>query len=428
MIKAKRDVVQRVKLVTKRARGQAFQMWYAYVGRDPLTAKRIEITRSNKKELLDALDEYYAAMRKGIAASDVPDALSASNVAEFNAAREALGGGSVLEAAQIVSEARRKLRDAGMGETSILDAVRAFCDGKAGLAEISLQDALDGFLATLNPAQTEYRDTFRSRVGRMVLALGGDTLVSDVTPQMALGYVEKNFAGLSEKTYNGNLGDLKRFFNWCAAPVRAYCKGNPLETAEKRREASKRPEFMQPEEVQAWMDLLLANAYDEKGKKFLWWNALGFFTGARTVDIMRLAWKDVDLEARTILYAEPKGFSHGVPPRFVKLSDAAMAWLTAAPPTRGEPDEKVFPGVDKTRSVSNALARLAQKHGLKKPANAARHTFVTMHVAAYHDAALTESIVGTSSTMRKRHYQNLVREDVAKRYFEEVRPRRSPTV
>ena len=85
----------------------------------------------------------------------------------------------------------------------------------------------------------------------------------------------------------------------------------------------------------------------------------------------------------------------------------------------------MFPGVDKTRSVSNALARLAQKHGLKKPANAARHTFVTMHVAAYHDAALTESIVGTSSTMRKRHYQNLVREDVAKRYFEEVRPRGS---
>ena len=228
---------------------------------------------------------------------------------------------------------------------------------------------------------------------------------------------------MAEKTYNGILGDLKTFFNWCAKPVRGFCKVNPLESAEKRREARREIEYLSADETQKWFDILLAGACDEKSKALLWWNALGFFAGARTAEIHRLRWKDIDLSERTVLFSEPKGFAHGVPPRYVKLCDAAMSWMLAAPPARGKDSDLVFPTRDGTRSVSNVLERVAKKNGVTLPRNAARHTFITMHVAAYHNAAETESIVGTSATMRRSHYQGLVKEEEALRYFREVRPR-----
>ena len=237
-----------------------------------------------------------------------------------------------------------------------------------------------------------------------------------------MAYLELNFGASAEKTFNNNLGDLRSFFNWCAKPVRAYCRENPLASAEKRREAKKDVEYLSADDTKKWFDIMLSCAYDRRGKMLLWWNTLGFFAGARTAEIRRLTWKDVDLKSGTVRFAEPKGFAHGVPPRFVKLNDAARAWLAAAPLERGAPDENVFDGVDDTRAVSNAVERVARKNGLRLPRNAARHTFITMHVAAYHNAAETESIVGTSATMRRRHYQGLVREEEAKRYFEEVRP------
>jgi len=424
MIKSKKEVVQSIRKVVKRARGREFEMFFAYIGKDPVTAKRIELARSNRSELLGEIDRYYATMREGVSPSDVSRALSAREIAELNAARTALGGvASIPDAAAAYAKARAILDEAGMKETSIVDAVRAFADGESGVRHTKLSDALDAYIARLNPAQTEYRRTIQSRVGRFVYDLGGDRPVSSVTPTEALDWLERTMATESPTTYNGYLGDIKSFFNWCAKPVRAFCKSNPIASAEKRHVAYKRPEYMTAEETRKWLDILLDAACDEKSKLLLWRTALWFFTGARTVEIQRLKWKDLDLAGRTVFYAEVKGSQHGVPPRYVQLNDAAMAWLNARPPRRGRPDEDIFPSRDDTRSVSNTLERVARRNGLKIPKNAGRHTFITMHVAAYHDAALTESIVGTSSTMRGGHYQSPVKEEEAKRYFEEVRPR-----
>lgn len=423
MIRTKKEVVANIREVSKSASGKTYTMWNAYVGRDPISGRKIDITRANRAEVVAAVDRFYATLRAGVMPGDVKDALSQKDVNELRAAREALGGTPVLEAADILVRAREALDRAGLSDVTILDAVRAYAESQSGITPKTLSDALDAYVATFNAEQETYRQTIRTRVGRAVQELGPARLVSEITPTEALAYVDRNFGHLAEKTYNGVLGDLKTFFNWCAKPVRGFCRTNPLESAEKRREAYKRPEFMTPEETQRWLDILLAGACDEKSKALLWRAALGFFTGARTAEIQRLAWKDLDLDGRTVFFAEVKGSQHGAPPRFVRLNDAALAWLTARPLVRGAPDDPIFPSRDDTRSVSNALDRVARRNGLKIPKNAARHTFITMHVAAYHDAALTESIVGTSSTMRSGHYQSPVREEEALRYFNEVRPR-----
>ena len=423
MIQSKAEVVRHIRKTVKRSCGKAYTYFVAHVGSDPISGRRIDIVRPSRQKLIDAINIYYDTMRAGVMPGDMKDAMSATDLAELRAAREKLGGMSIVEAADAIAKARELLADADLGSTSVVDAVSAFVSAKSGVNKITLSDAFDAYLATFNADQETYRAVIKQRVWRALLELGAGRLVSDVTPKEAMDYLERNFGSAAEKTFNNNLGDLRTFFAWCAKPVRAYCKENPLATAEKRKEAKKRPEFMSADETQKWFDILLASACDEKSKMYLWWNALGFFAGARTAEIHRLVWKDVDLEAGTVLFAEPKGFAHGIPPRFVKLNDAALAWMRAAPLTRGAPDDPVFVGVDETRSVSNYLAVLARKNGIAIPRNAARHTFITMHVAAYHDAALTESIVGTSATMRRSHYQGLVREDEAKRYFEKVRPR-----
>ncbi len=422
MIQSKQEVVRRVRETRKTIGGKAYTYYSAHVGSDPITGRRIDIVRSSRAALMDAINDYYAVLRAGVMPGDVDAALNPKDIAEVRAAREKLGATSIVEAADIVARAKEVLADAGLSDVSVLDAVAAFVGTKSGVNRKTLADAFDAYLATFNADQETYRKVIKTRVGRMVVELGAERLVSDITPTEAMDWVERSFSGLSEKTYNNYLGDCRTFFNWCAKPVRAFCRENPLATAEMRRVARKMPEFMPVEDVKKWFFILLSSACDEKSKMILWWNALGFFAGARTAEIHRLKWKDVDLDKRTVLFAEPKGFAHGVPPRFVKLNDAAMAWLEAAPPTRRGPDDPVFADVDETRSVSNYLAVLAKRNGIVLPKNAARHTFVTMHVAAYHDAALTESIVGTSATMRRSHYQGLVREEEAKRYFEEIRP------
>lgn len=409
-----------------RKNGREYRVLSAYVGRDPVTGRRIQFARADRAELVAEIDRYYAAMRAGVAPGDLRDALSPQEIAEFRAARGEIGADAphaLLDAAAAFARARRELDAAGLADVSVDEAVRRFVEASGGVHETTLEAAFEAYLASFGEAQETYRGIVRSRVGRAVVALGATRNVSSVTPREALAYVEESFGKMSEVTYNNHLGDLKTFFNWCAKPVRAFCKSNPLESAEKRNVAYRRPEYMSPEETQQWLDVLLAGACDERSKALLWRTALGFFTGARTAEIQRIKWKDIDLEGRTMFVAEVKGSQHGAPPRFVKLCDAAMAWLTARPLERGDPDADVFPSRDDTRAVSNALDRVARRHGLKIPKNAARHTFITMHVAAYHDAALTESIVGTSSTMRSGHYQSPVREEEALRYFNEVRPK-----
>jgi len=422
MIASKAEVVRRIRETRKTIDGRGYTYFVAHVGSDPITGRRIDIVRNSRAALMDAINDYYAVLRAGVMPGDVDAALNPKDIAEVRAAREKLGGTSIVEAADIIARAKEVLADAGLADITILDAVASFAGTKTGVKRTTLAAAFDAYLATFNAEQETYRKVIKTRVGRMVVELGAERLVSDITPTEAMDWVERSFGGLSEKTYNNYLGDCRTFFNWCAKPVRAYCRENPLASAEKRKEAKKRPEFMPVDDVKKWFSILLASACDEKSKMILWWNALGFFAGARTAEIHRLKWKDVDLDKRTVLFAEPKGFAHGVPPRFVKLNDAAMAWLTAAPPTRHGPDDLVFASVDETRAVSNYLAVLAKKNGIILPKNAARHTFITMHATAFHDAALTESIVGTSSTMRRSHYQGLVREEEAKRYFEEIRP------
>jgi hypothetical protein len=59
----------------------------------------------------------------------------------------------------------------------------------------------------------------------------------------------------------------------------------------------------------------------------------------------------------------------------------------------------------------------AARLGLKVGRNFGRHTCATMHCAAFGDPRRTEAMLGTSSSMRVKHYMGLVTRTEGERYF-----------
>ncbi|MDA3923699.1 MAG: hypothetical protein PF904_03255 [Kiritimatiellae bacterium] len=63
------------------------------------------------------------------------------------------------------------------------------------------------------------------------------------------------------------------------------------------------------------------------------------------------------------------------------------------------------------------MGETAKKLKIKLPRNAGRHTFITMHVAAYERPEMTDNMTGTSSQMRSNHYQGLTTKKEGEKYF-----------
>lgn len=432
MIRSKAEAIRAIRPVTKKVNGKLYGMFVSWLGSDPISGRRLEIVRADRRVLLQEIDKFYSTVRNGVQPGDALQAMNPSDVEELRRSRlvleDVLGRkpekGAIPNVLQEFAEARLALNQAGFDGISIVEAVRQFAASHKGLTETTLSTALDKFLSTLNDSQETYRNIIQTRVGKAIMELGAERLVSSIKPTEAMNYLQNAFGDKSEKHFNNNLQDLKTFFNWCARPVNGFCRENPLASAVKKRIPHTRIKFLDVDDTKTLFSFLAEEARrKERGKAIVWASALWFFCGCRMAEIHRLTWGDFDETDGTVLVAEPKGFQHGIPPRFVKMPDAAKEWIKAFPLKRGEATESVFKRFfDSAQLLSNAIGKMAKRANVDLPRNSGRHTFITMHVAAFHDAGRTEQMVGTSSTMRRTHYQGLVKEDEALRYFSEIRP------
>ena len=145
--------------------------------------------------------------------------------------------------------------------------------------------------------------------------------------------------------------------------------------------------------------------------------ALGFFAGVRTVEIERAAWEDLDLDGAVLRIPRPKGTAAGPKPRLVELEPNAVAWLRrwkrwTVRRLRGrEPHGPVVPRprlfAEWKRATLEPLGLSWGDAGLR---NVMRHTYATMHVGAFRDAAATALNLGhgRSGAVLEKHYMGLV--------------------
>lgn len=158
---------------------------------------------------------------------------------------------------------------------------------------------------------------------------------------------------------------------------------------------------------------LLENIED----RFVPFIALGGFAGLRTIEILRLEWKDVWFDKGVIEVGKDKAKT--ATRRLAPIVPALEAWLKprakTGPILPGIRDEFHF-----TKLFKNATSKLIDAKGQPLVAlvhNGLRHSFCSYRLAVTKSAAQVSLEAGNSPKMLFENYRELVTEKAAQEYF-----------
>lgn len=230
-------------------------------------------------------------------------------------------------------------------------------------------------------------------------------------------------------TYNSYLRQLKSALNLAVAE--RELESSPASSVFPMRETWKEPAFFDAGRVERIFRILEAHpgAAESGVGAFL---TLGFFAGVRSAEILRARWEDIDLEGAVVRIPHPKGHARGRRPRLVELEPNAAAWLRLWRDwTAAHLGSAAGPIVRDEHDVRNWKAlRLAPENlswGNDAAHNAPRHTYATMHVAAFRDAAATALNLGhvRGTAILERHYRGLATRAEGEAYWK-IRPSPRP--
>lgn len=388
-----RSLEESLDSITKRTRtvgGTEYTTFDAYLGVDPITRKPRRMFDKDRPRLVQRIKEFHSSIRKN---GDV---------------------GAMLTPMQIIDAAAAydEMEKAGVRMT-LRDAIRDFLAGKAAKVETQrkrVDEAYAEYIASYGQLQVSHVDAVKYRVGHWVSSLKDGACLSDVTAQSVVKFIDSRFAS-SNKSWNNALTYIRSFLNWCMAPERAYLAENPIRDVKKKQIAWREPEYMTP--AQAEQMLRICDGRKAKRPDMLAHTILNMLCGMRREEILRMP-KDpdavrVNIQDETVRVAKPKGFQKGIRPRAFHIPANALAWMKSF---------DFEAGVRRiTEKTSLFIAQEMRDAGSKIPNNACRHTFITMHCAAYGDPAKTEAIVGTSATMRARNYMGLASKKDGEAFF-----------
>ena len=195
-------------------------------------------------------------------------------------------------------------------------------------------------------------------------------------------------------------------FNYGIA--RGYCLANPIKQTAKAKEVDRPPGILSVAQS--------ANLLAHAGPEILPAIALGLFAGLRPEsETWKLRWEDIDFESRLIDVAAER--TKTAQRRFVKMADNLVAWLLpfrkdagAVCPATGD---AYFTRLTQARDGAGIL---------DWPSDALRHTYASMHFAAFRNAGETSEQLGHSDLkMLFRHYRERVKPAEALKFWE-IRP------
>ena len=207
----------------------------------------------------------------------------------------------------------------------------------------------------------------------------------------------------SLRTRANYFSDLSNFFGF--AVRKGYCAENPLARLDKPKvDEASAPAVFTPTEAAN-----LLNASERLGGRMTAFFALGLFAGLRTTELLKLDWRQIDLDARTIEVTSDvsKTRDH----RYVTISENLAAWLVPYRRAHGPVRSAAWRW---HRDVARKAAKLTEW-----PDNGMRHSFGSYHFAHHSNAALTASEMGHRGETRTLfgHYRALVKPVEAMRFW-----------
>ena len=142
--------------------------------------------------------------------------------------------------------------------------------------------------------------------------------------------------------------------------------------------------------------------------------ALGFFCGLRTAEILRLDWKEIDLNADHLRIDRGKTGS-----RLATMTEAARLWLSTHAVRQGP----VWTASERSlHGDIDDLFSLPGMEDVKHLANGMRHTFISCRCAETRNPAAVADECGTSPAVIQRHYRETVTPEDAEAFFA-IRPK-----
>ena len=202
-------------------------------------------------------------------------------------------------------------------------------------------------------------------------------------------------AAASRKTWNNYRADLHAFFAWTADRQRRWIRENPVTAVDKFKDGRGVPTSLNVNQAQ----LLMNYVAGYEGGKMARFFALALFAGLRPGpdgELYKLARhadlpKFVDLE-RGVIHLQPE-VSKTHQYRQVIIRPNLKAWLTTY---TGE----ILP-TNHDRMLKHVRAKFHLGHDVL------RHTFFSMHVAAFKSVGEAAIEGGNTESVVKRHYLNL---------------------
>ena len=296
----------------------------------------------------------------------------------------------------------------------VVDRLRSARGRARAVPPLTVGELFDRRLAAFSPAQERSTGSVRAAGAFFRRAFGADAPVELLSREEILRALDRH---RHPRTWNSGFAILRAACNWAVGE--RLIDRSPMAGMRPKRIAWKEPGFLPPDRVERIFRAAEAHpgAAESGIGAFL---SLSFFAGVRTAEILRARWEDFDPDGAVFRVPRPKGFARGRKPRIVELEPNAAAWLrrwrdwTAA--HAGAAAGRI---VRDEHDVRNWKALRLAPDGLSWSDNAGRHTYATMHVGAFRNAAATALNLGhlRGTGLLDRHYRGLVPRAVAETYW-----------
>lgn len=245
-------------------------------------------------------------------------------------------------------------------------------------------------------ASKRYLETLRSHLSRFAAGFGDDIRV--VTTADIDGWLRaQKVGGRARNNFRGSVITLFRF-----AQKQGYlAKGKHTEADDVARAKDRGGAIgiLTPKDLA----FVLTRA-PERVRVFI---ALGAFTGMRSSEILRLEWRDVNIERRFITVAAEKAKT--ATRRLVPIQPNLLQWLGAGHGNSG----RLF----RTQHDADRAIGYAKRLGVEWPNNALRHSYATYRLALIADAARVALEMGNSPQKLMTNYRELADEKEAAAWF-----------
>ncbi|MBU3665189.1 MAG: hypothetical protein FGM15_04830 [Chthoniobacterales bacterium] len=297
-------------------------------------------------------------------------------------------------------DALRRCKEAGIELSSAIDFAIKFNKPKAG--KITITDAIPKLIEfkKSKDKRPTYLEKLEAKLKRFARYFPAKTTLNEITTDSV-----ENYLASLDQSPAGQIIEARHIsvlFGW--AVKKGYTPENPVRGVERPHVHRKPPVIMRPEQA-----LALLNTAEELTP----WVAVGLFAGLRPEEAKRLAWEDIDFDARHIDLPAIK--AKGRTRRIVPFLGEIEKWID---PFRQESGPIVPPNFRRRFWAMTERAGYRASNSKKAsalshkgwPKDVLRHCFGSYHLAKWASPGQTAEFMGhRNSQMLYQHYREVIK-------------------